>query len=315
MRIFRIISLILIVLLLFCCKKKSPTSEPPTTVYPIICEDPAWSPDGNTIAYLYWGVIEVRQNGTFSIDSNLMGIWFINPDGTNKRMFLQGGRLPDWSPDGKKIALVGWGDVQIYTIKINGDSLTQLTFGGRNFFPDWSPYGGKIAYGRSTDEPDTSADSSSSGIWIMNADGTSKKYVVGGADPDWSPNGSQLAYIAYSRAGPQIFVSDTSGTNRTQLTFLEDYDNRCPVFSPDGQKIAFSGQAPGTLPQIYIMNSDGSSLEQLTIEGGIDPCWSPDGSKIAFVRYNSKEYSSKQGQIWIMDADGNNKRQLTFDGW
>jgi Tol biopolymer transport system component len=309
MRIFRIISLILIVLLLFCCKKKTTKPGPIEIVYPLICEAPAWSPDGNTIAYFYWGVIEVRQNGTSSIDPSLTGIWFINPDGTNKRMFLQGGDLPDWNQNGQKIAFEA--GAQIYTIKINGDSLTQLTFGGRNFFPDWSPEGKKIAY-------DVTEPSDVRGVYIMNSDGSDKRMVSNtftGRYPDWSPDGSQLVYIVYPGTGPQIFVSDTNGTNQTQLTFLEDYDNSNPVFSPDRQKIAFSGQAPGTLPQIYIMNSDGSDLKKLTTEGGTDPCWSPDGSKIAFVRCNWKEYSSKQGQIWIMDADGSNKRQLTFDGW
>jgi TolB protein len=310
---FILLFLLLLLLILYNCTKNKPLEDggaPPTTVYPTICESPDWSPDGNTIAYWYSGTIKVYESGRHTIDLSLQGIWFISSDGTNRRMFLQGADLPDWSPDGQKIAFEA--GTQIYTIKINGDSLKQLTFGGRNFFPDWSPDGKKIAYDRSTDEPDTSADSSAAGIWIMDADGTNKKYVVGGAFPDWSPDGTRLTYIGL---GMEIYVADTSGNNQIQLTFLKDPDNRYPVFSPDGKKLAFTSIYPYLGVQIYVINSDGGNLKKLTIEGGDMPAWSPDGSKIAFVRYNATEYSYKQGQIWIMNADGSNKRQLlSMDG-
>lgn len=311
MRLIRIICSFLIILTLLGCTKKKPLghAEPPAPVYPTICEFPAWSPDGSTIAYWYSGITKVNQDGFFNLDQNLQGIWFINPDGTGKSMFLQGGWLPDWSPDGQKLALVS--GVQIYSIKINGDSLTQLTFEGENFFPDWSPDRQKMAF-------DVIDPSDKRGIYIMNSDGADKRMVPNtftGRFPDWSPDGSQLVYVVYPGTGPQIFVSDTNGTNQIQLTFLKDYDNRYPVFSPDGKKIAFSGQKLGDVPQIWIMNSDGSDMQKLTTEGGSEPCWSPDGSEIAYVRSNGREYSSKQGQIWIMNADGSNKRQLTFDGW
>jgi len=280
--------LLLIFLICFGCTKKKPTNgggpEPPA--YPTICEFPAWSPDGSTIAYWYSGIIEVRESGGYSIDHNLRGIWFINPDGTNKQMFLQGGDLPDWSPDGQKLALVA--ESQIYTIKTDGDSLTQLTFGGRNFFPDWSPDGERIAYHRTDNPPD------SSGIWVIDADGANKRHLFGlGGYPDWSPDGSQLVYINYSNNGNNVWIIDSSGTSQIQLTSLKDHDNRYPVFSPDGQSIAFSNQKSGEAPQVWIMNSDGSNLKWLTTLGGTTPCWSPDGTQIAYVRSNWREYSSE----------------------
>ncbi len=71
-------------------------------------------------------------------------------------------------------------------------------------------------------------------------------------------------------------------------------------------KIAFDDNDPNTPydSEIFVMDNDGTNIEQLTHNDVFDnnPCWSPDGTKIAF----------KHGdEIWIMDADGSNPRQLT----
>jgi TolB protein len=190
-------------------------------------------------------------------------------------------------------------NAQIYTIKLNGDSLTQLTFEGTNRFPDWSPDGEKIAYTRP--EPGV-------GTWIMDSDGGNKRYLGFMSTPDWSPDTSHFVY----KFKNEIWVADTNGANAKQLTFLGG-DSRDPHWCPDGSNIVFSSMKESP-PQIFVMDADGSDLKQLTTEGATYPAWSPDGNKIVYVRH-SGEYSSKHGQLWIMDADGRNKRQLTFEGW
>jgi len=72
--------------------------------------------------------------------------------------------------------------------------------------------------------------------------------------------------------------------------------------------IAFSDNDPN-LPydlEIFVADNDGTNIQQLTHNevDDDDPCWSPDGTKIAYA-------SDSPRKIWIMDADGSNQNQLT----
>src|SRR5437899_2981043 len=93
----------------------------------------------------------------------------------------------------------------------------------------------------------------------------------------------ELAFVAVDRGVPQIFVVDADGTGRRRLTGAQG-PSTTPVWSPDGQRIAFVRQT-GDDTQIYIMNADGGSQRPLTTgPGGVaSPAWSRDGQQIVFT--------------------------------
>ena len=70
---------------------------------------------------------------------------------------------------------------------------------------------------------------------------------------------------------------------------------------PSVGRIAYEGDG------IWAIDADGANETQLT-EFGHNPAWSPDGSRITFVRYSPEE--SERG-LWVIDADGFNERRLT----
>jgi hypothetical protein len=112
----------------------------------------------------------------------------------------------------------------------------------------------------------------------------------------------------------QLFVMNADGANRQQVT-EDNADDITPVWSPDGQRVAFVSQRDDNR-EIYIVESDGLSaggigVVNLTQHPAEDwtPAWSPDGQQLAFS-------SNRQGswEIFVIDADGTNLRQITSDG-
>jgi Tol biopolymer transport system component len=81
--------------------------------------------------------------------------------------------------------------------------------------------------------------------------------------------------------------------------------------NPTGEETPFEG---GTMPnyEIYLANADGSDLTRLTNDpgGDVGPAWSPDGSRIAFVRGSVEDIESGKTFIYVMNADGTGQTRL-----
>jgi TolB protein len=103
-----------------------------------------------------------------------------------------------------------------------------------------------------------------------------------------------------------LYTVDLASGAVTRLTTTPGLDG-FPVYSPDGSKIAFISARSG-LPQVWVMNADGSSSVQLTSGApkGQVPDWSPDGNQIAY-----QSMATGNGDIYVMNADGSNPRQVT----
>jgi TolB protein len=290
-------------------------------------DSPIWYPTGNfigfnhvpleSISYPYgqgcWGEQHFNRDST--------GFWLIKPDGTNmQRIFPYTLQTPAWSPDGQWIAFAAGN--QIYKMKFTGTTfdtttLVQLTTEGNNYFPAWSPDGQWIAYDRSL------ADASGpAGTWIMRNDGTMKKALFFAAFPDWCSNGNNLiGAIGTSSTSiwTRFVIFNYSLLIPTDtLEAVVGNNNGYPKYSQGGTRIAFTSQPIGGQPQIWLMNSDGSNISQLTSAGvdatfGLPFSWSPDGSSIVYTDYRSNDWTYNNGTLWILDPVSGGKRQLTFN--
>src|SRR5437867_362192 len=75
-------------------------------------------------------------------------------------------------------------------------------------------------------------------------------------------------------------------------------------------RLAFSSSRGGSLPHIWVMNADGTSVHVLTrVFSGEYPAWSSDGKRIAFA---TNEPLRQNGfDIVVANADGSNPHRVT----
>jgi TolB protein len=195
---------------------------------------PSWSPDGTRIAF----ASERATHGKPEKGGDYFKIWVINPDGTNP---------------------------VVLTSKSKGNDTE----------PSWSPLENKIAFVSDRDGTNE--------IYRMNADGSNQIALTtgsgygGSSTPSWSPDGSKIAFSSadggWSSTSHEIYVMDSAGGGRVQLTSNYSFDGQ-PGWSPDGATIVFASGRTGNM-EIWAMDSDGTRQRRLTFSSASNehPRW------------------------------------------
>jgi Tol biopolymer transport system component len=145
------------------------------------------------------------------------------------------------------------------------------------------------------------------GVWVVLAWPSGSGAVFQGS------NGS-IAYDAQGSNGQVgIWTVNPDGSGVQEVRSEANAADDDPVFSSDGQRIAFVNGSG----HIVVMDADGNNAKDLTpndAPGGVvdgSPSWSPDGTKIAFSRINF-DRASPEYDIWVLNAtDGSGQQNLT----
>jgi len=264
---------------------------------------PAWAPDGTRIAF----VGAAGEEGQ---------IFVVRPDGgglTQLTHVRQGdGEVgpPVWSPDGTRIAYVDGLNRRLMVANADGTALRALAGSvSENFpMPSWSPDGTRLTFLR--------GEAGRNRISVVGADGrglrTLKRVRLdtseGGA-PTWSPDGRRIAFVHAARNTFAVYVIRPDGTGLRRI-------DRCgfePAWSPDGRTLACWGYRYGNRGRIFgairVVAVDGSfnrPIDRTRTRAALrDLAWSPDGTKLAYIR------TEKRGEsLYTIDANGRAERRL-----
>ncbi len=98
--------------------------------------------------------------------------------------------------------------------------------------------------------------------------------------PSLSPDGKWMVYAGTPGQYRHIFLQSVSGQNPLDITKDSTWDDDQPVFSPDGERIAFRSSREGG--GIFVMGRTGEAVRRVT-HNGFHPTWSPDGTQLAFT--------------------------------
>ncbi|MGD9015952.1 MAG: Tol-Pal system beta propeller repeat protein TolB [Desulfobacterales bacterium] len=233
---------------------------------------PAWSPDGNWLAYTAYGsdrpYIYIKHR-------KLKQGYAVKNKGLNI--------TPAWLPtastsssleDMRLAATLSFsGDQEIYLLTGKGKIIKRLTKSwGSDVSPTWSPDGKKMAFvsSRSGNPQVYIKDVSSGAVSRLTFEG---RYNT---QPSWSPSGDKIAYTAMDNGLNNIVIIDVDGDGLLQLT-QNTGNNESPSWSPDGSLIAFSSTREGP-SRIYVMTSFGTDQRRLLALPGeqSNPKWSPN---------------------------------------
>lgn len=137
------------------------------------------------------------------------------------------------------------------------------------------------------------------------------RYHGTNSSPAWSPDSSKIMFMSSMHGDPELFMIDSNGTNLRRITYSAGVDTS-PAWNPKtGQQVAFVSDRGG-LPNLYLMNADGSSVEKLEVPDMgyvIDPSWAPNGQLLAF----SWRRPSGNYDIYVMDTATRRIVELTRD--
>ena len=261
------------------------------------------SPNGEFIVY---GIQRVEQDS----EKKYANLWLVSTELAEPRQITFGKQRdedPKWSPDGSTIAFLSnrldEKQPQIFVLPMQGgeaNSITDLKGDFGKFA--WSPDGKKLVFEfRKKDEEALQREQAEKkkdlGITARHIDRIF--YKLDG-----------YGYLPHERW--HLWTVDCATREVLQITNSEIYDDHEPAWSPDGKHIVYCSNHSDN-PDInfeaidlFITDLEGNKTKKLNTPPGVKqtPCFSPDGTRIAYVGQDGQHNDWKNNNLWLIELEG-----------
>ncbi len=272
----------------------------------------AWSPDSRSLVYSMAGSLWKQGLDSSEADQVTAGSGY--------------DYQPDCSPDGRWVVYASYANdaVELWALNLQTEQSRPLTSGGAvNVEPRFSPDGKRIAFvstsyhGRFHIFAGDFSNGELTNVQRLTGETRSDlpRFYYSEFDheisPAWSPDGSEVIFISnrghiYGTGGIWRMKAE-AGVAAHEIHSEETTWKARPDFSPDGKRIVYASYLGQQWHQLWVIPSHGGDAFPLSYGDfdNINPRWSPDGIRIAFISNRGGNTS-----LWIQEALGGAQREI-----
>jgi TolB protein len=277
----------------------------------------AWSPDSYSLVYSMAGSLWRQELRSAKAEQLTAGL---DSDGAGYDY------QPDWSSDGRWVVFARYDHdaVELWSLDMRDGQTRKMTSGGAvNMEPRFSPDGKRLAFvstsykghfhifiGRFEDGLLTN-------VQQLTGENVSPlpRYYYSQVDheisPVWTRDGSEILFISnrghIHGTGGFWKIKAEPGSEAHEIHYEETNWKVRPDFSPDGKRMVYASYLGQSWHQLWVMPAAGGDAFPISYGAfdNVNPRWSPDGSKIAFVSNRNGNTS-----LWVQTIPGGQQTEI-----
>jgi TolB protein len=272
----------------------------------------AWSPDSRSLVYSMAGSLWRQEMGSTKAEQVTAGPGY--------------DYQPDWSSDLRWVVFARYDHdaVELWSLDTRDGRTRKMTSGGAvNLEPRFSPDGKRLAFVSTSYKghfhifAGRFEDGLLSDVQQLTPENVSSlpRYYYSQVDheisPVWTRDGSEILFVSnrghIHGTGGFWKVKAEPRAEAHEIHYEETNWKARPDFSPDGKRMVYASYLGQAWHQLWVMPAAGGDAFPISYGAfdNVNPRWSPDGSKIAFISNRNGNTS-----LWVQTIPGGEQTEV-----